>query len=138
MSTRLIQILLIQDNPTDGLPIVQACQAEPHHSLQAVEDNEAALAYLRRQGMFSDAPRPDLVLLDLKTPQKDGRQVLREMRAQADLKDIPVIILTDADTEDTHFKTYAGYANAYICKPLNPADFTTLLRGALRLWLDTA
>jgi two-component system, chemotaxis family, response regulator Rcp1 len=138
MSTRPVQILLVEDNPRDALPIVQALHCELHHYLEAVEDNEEALAYLRRQGRFSDAPRPDLVLLDLKPPQKDGRCVLREIRAQADLKDIPVIILTDADTQDTQFKTYAGYANAYIGKPLNPADFATLLGDALKLWLDTA
>ncbi len=92
----------------------------------------------RLQLEFAQHISPDLVLLDLTLPQKDGKQMLQEMRADAELKAVPVVVRTGSDTKDTQFRTYVGYANAYIRKPLNPTDFTTILRSALNYWLHTA
>ncbi len=116
MVLKYFHILLVEDDPTDSLFVIRAVGEKPYQSLQAVEDGVQALNYLYRLGTYVDAPRPDLILLDIKLPQQDGSAVLREMRADASLKSIPVIILTSANTEEQCFRQYAGCANGYLRK----------------------
>src|SRR5215210_6843395 len=136
MTTKPIQILLITDIPGNALFIKQALQDQRYH-LNAVADGQEAVAYLRRQDSWAKTPRPDLILLDLQRPRTDGRPILIALQADVTLKSVPVIILTSAETEDDSFRSYAGRANAYLPKPLSPADFTRLMNGALKFWLPT-
>ncbi len=130
-------ILLVEDDPRDSLFVARAVGEEPRQSLQAVEDGIEALDYLYRLGIYADAPRPDLILLDLKLPRKDGSAVLMEIRADAKLKSVPVIILTSANTEAERFRQYAGCANGYIRKSTDLGAFTRLLQSTLDFWRDS-
>ncbi len=130
-------ILLVEDDPRDSLFVTRAVGEKRHQSLQAVEDGIEALDYLYRLGIYADAPRPDLILLDIKLPRKDGSAVLMELRADANLKSIPVIILTSANTEAERFRQYAGCANGYICKSTDLGEFSRILQGILAFWRDS-
>jgi CheY-like chemotaxis protein len=131
----LAEILLVEDNPSDVLLTqiaMRECKMANH--LQVVVDGEQALAYLRRQGRYDDAPRPDLVLLDLNLPRVDGREVLREIKADPELRSIPVVVLTTSDAERDVFQSYDLHANAYITKPVDMDQFVRIVRGLDDFW----
>ena len=131
----LVEILLVEDNPSDVL-LTQIAMKECKiaNRLNVSNDGEAALAYLRRQGAHAEAARPDLVLLDLNLPKMDGRELLREMKSDASLRTIPVVVLTTSDAETDVIRSYDLHANAYITKPLDMEQFIRVVRGIDDFW----
>jgi CheY-like chemotaxis protein len=131
----LAEILLVEDNPSDVL-LTQIAMRECKmvNRLQVVSDGEQALSYLRRQGRFGDAIRPDLVLLDLNLPRLDGRDVLREIKDDPELRSIPVVVLTTSDAERDVIQSYHLHANAYITKPVDMDQFVKIVRGLDDFW----
>jgi CheY-like chemotaxis protein len=125
----MIQILLVEDDPGDVLITREAfAENKVRNKLDVVSDGEAAMAYLRRQGDFAAAPRPDLVLLDLNLPRRDGHEVLAEIKSDPDLQRIPVVILTTSDAEEDILRSYNLHANAYVTKPVDFERFLTVVR----------
>jgi two-component system, chemotaxis family, response regulator Rcp1 len=106
------------------------------HELHVARDGVEAIAFLHRQEAFQKAPRPDLILLDLNLPRKDGREVLGEIKADPDLRSIPVIILTSSQTEEDILKTYDLHANGYIVKPVNLEQFFMVIRQIKEFWMS--
>lgn len=131
-----IVILLVEDNPGDADLARDALETSKiSNALHVVSDGEAALAFLRRQGRYADVPRPDLILLDLNLPRKDGREVLAEVKADADLKCIPVVVLTTSRDEQDVLKAYNLHANCYITKPIDLHQFLKVIRSIEEFWL---
>lgn len=131
-----ITILLVEDNPGDVDLAREALEnSKMHNELLVVGDGEAAMAFLRRTGKYADAPRPDLVLLDLNLPKKDGREVLAEIKADPDLKRIPVVILTISKDEEDILRTYNLHANCFITKPIDLHQFIKVVRSIEEFWL---
>jgi CheY-like chemotaxis protein len=132
-----IEILLVEDNPGDARLAIEALKdGKISNRLTVVEDGTAALQYLRHEGKYRDAERPDLILLDLNLPGKNGREVLREMKADSDLRAIPVVILTTSSAEVDVLKSYDLYANCYIVKPVDLMQFVNVVRGIEDFWLS--
>ncbi len=132
-----INILLVEDSPTDRLMAVEALQnARLRNTLNVVENGEEAMAYLRRQGKYCEAERPDLILLDLNMPKKDGREVLAELKIDPSLKYIPVIILTTSAADEDVLKAYGHHANSYITKPINFPRFAQAVSTMGTYWLE--
>jgi CheY-like chemotaxis protein len=126
---RPIEILLVEDDPGDILITTEALeQSKLANNLHTVENGEEAVAFLRREGQFADAVRPDLVLLDLNLPRRDGREVLAEIKADPDLRRIPVVVLTTSSAEEDVLRSYDLHANAYITKPVDFANFVNVVR----------
>ena len=135
-NVRPVQILLVEDNPGDvGLTIEALKEAKVLNKLTVVKDGIEALSLLRRQGQHTHAARPDLILLDLNLPKKDGREVLAEIKADDNLKRIPVIILTTSENEQDVVKSYNLYANCYITKPLDLDRFIKVVKSIEDFWL---
>ena len=135
-NVRPVQILLVEDNPGDvGLTIEALKEAKVHNKLTVVKDGIEALSLLRRQGQHARATRPDLILLDLNLPKKDGREVLAAIKADDNLKHIPVIILTTSESEQDVLKSYNLHANCYIVKPLDLDRFITVVKSIEDFWL---
>jgi two-component system, chemotaxis family, response regulator Rcp1 len=133
---RPVQILLVEDNPGDVRLTMEALkEAKVVNKLTVVKDGIEALSLLRREGPHADAARPDLILLDLNLPRKDGREVLAEIKADDDLKRIPVVILTTSQDEQDVLKTYNLYANCYITKPVDLDQFITVVKSIEDFWL---
>ncbi len=133
---RLIEILLVEDNPGDVRLTREALKdGKVLNKLSVVEDGAEAMAFLRREGKYTDAPRPDLILLDLNLPKKDGRQVLAEIKVDQNLKRIPVVILTTSKSEEDILKTYDQHANCYITKPVDLEQFLTVVKSVQHFWL---
>jgi CheY-like chemotaxis protein len=131
-----VEILLVEDNPGDVRLAVEALKdAKVHNNLSAVTDGEEALAFLRREGKYADSPRPDLILLDLNLPRKDGREVLSEIKRDSSLKRIPVVILTTSQAEEDILKAYNLNANCYIAKPVDLDQFIRVVRSIENFWL---
>jgi CheY-like chemotaxis protein len=134
-----IDILLVEDNPADVRLAVEALRAaHVENRLQVAPDGVDALARLRRQGRYADAPRPHLVLLDLNLPRMNGREVLAEMKRDADLASIPVVVLTTSTAEEDVTGTYALHANAYVVKPVEFSGFIEVMRAIETFWLEVA
>ena len=132
-----IEILLVEDNPGDAdLAREALADSKLNNNLSVVMDGEEAMAYLRRDGKYADAPRPDLVLLDLNLPKKDGREVLAEIKADGDLKRIPVVILTTSRAEEDVLKSYNLHANCYITKPIDLNQFLKVVKSIEDFWLS--
>ncbi|HTB06301.1 MAG TPA: response regulator [Bacteroidia bacterium] len=131
-----INILLVEDNPAD-IRLTQEVFKEGRikNLLNIAMDGEEALKYLRKQDKHLNAETPDLVLLDLNLPKKDGREVLAEIKADASLKMLPVIILTTSAAEQDIMNTYANHANCYIMKPVDLAQFINVVRSIEEFWL---
>jgi CheY-like chemotaxis protein len=126
---RPIEVLLVEDDPGDVLLIREAFDFNKvHNNLNVVNDGEQALAYLKNQGRYAGANRPDLVLLDLTLPRKDGREVLAEVKADEDLRTIPVVVLTTSEAEEDVLKSYQLHANAYVTKPVDFERFVAIVR----------
>lgn len=124
-----IEVLLVEDDPGDVLMTREAF--EDHklgNRLQVVSDGEEALAYLRREGRFADAVRPDLVLLDLNLPRRDGREVLAEIKKDPNLQHIPVVVLTTSSLHEDILRSYELHANAYVTKPVDFDKFIEVVR----------
>ena len=133
---RPVQILLVEDNPGDVRLTIEALkEAKVFNKLTVVKDGIEALSLLRRQGQHARAARPDLILLDLNLPKKDGREVLAEIKADNNLKHIPVVILTTSQDEQDVFKSYNLYANCYITKPVDLDQFITVVKSIEDFWL---
>jgi CheY-like chemotaxis protein len=133
---KAIEILLVEDNPGDVRLTVEALkEGKVLNHLSVAMDGTEALAFLRREGPYANAPRPDLVLLDLNLPKKDGREVLAEIKQDADLKRIPVVILTTSKAEQDILKTYDLHANCFITKPVDLDQFITVVKSVEDFWL---
>lgn len=132
---RRAEILLVEDNPGDQILTVEALRegawANPPH---VVQDGEAALQFLHREGAFSHSPRPDLVILDLNLPKKDGREVLSEMKADPRLQRIPVVVLTSSSSKEDQTRTAALGADCFLTKPSELDAFFSVVRGIERFW----
>jgi CheY-like chemotaxis protein len=132
-----VEILLIEDNPGDVRLTMEALDdGKFNNNLSVVEDGEEALAYLWKKGRYVKATRPDLILLDLNLPKKDGRQVLEEIKADNDLKRIPVVILTTSRAEEDIYKAYNYNANCYITKPIGFDEFIKVVKSIEDFWLS--
>lgn len=133
---RAIEILLVEDSPSDAnLTIREFSKAKIANNLHWVEDGETAMNYLRQQGEFADAPRPDLILLDLNLPGMDGREVLEEVKSDTDLKRIPVVILTTSNDEQDVLRSYNLNANCYVTKPIDIEQFINVVQLIKDFWL---
>ncbi len=131
-----IEILLVEDNPADVRLTQEALLEEKiHNNLNVVNDGVEAMEYLRRQGAYADAMRPDLILLDLNLPRKDGREVLSEIKSDKSLRCIPVVVLTVSNAEADILKTYNLHANCYITKPLDLEQFSKVVKSIQDFWL---
>ena len=136
-SAKPIDILLVEDNMGDVYIVTQCLLRSPIvHRLHRVEDGEEATAFLNQNNdKYADAPRPDLILLDLNLPRKDGRELLAEIKADPGLKMIPVIILTGSSAPSDIVNSYQLYANSYIVKPSKLDDFKEMIRSIESFWL---
>jgi two-component system, chemotaxis family, response regulator Rcp1 len=131
-----IEILLVEDNPGDVRLTQEVLrEGKMRNTLRVAGDGEEAMAVLRRQGPHADAPRPDVILLDLNLPKKDGRQVLAEIKTDPDLHRIPVVILTTSKAEEDVLKSYDLNANCYITKPVDLDQFIQVVRTIENFWL---
>jgi chemotaxis family two-component system response regulator Rcp1 len=135
-SSKTIEILLVEDNPADIRLAQEAFKdAKVCNILHTVGDGVEAMAFLRRQGKYAEVARPDLILLDLNLPKKDGREVLAEIKTDERLKLIPVVILTVSKDEEDILKTYNLHANCYITKPIDFEQFMKVVKGIEEFWL---
>ena len=133
---RPINILLVEDNPGDVRLTLEAFKdGKVHNKMSVVEDGMEAMAFLRREGKYIDAVRPDLILLDLNLPKKDGREVLAEIKQDQKLRSIPVVVLTTSDAESDIAKTYNLHANCYITKPVDLEQFIAVVKYIDYFWL---
>jgi chemotaxis family two-component system response regulator Rcp1 len=132
MKTTPIEILLVEDNPADVRLTQEALrEGKVKNNLSVARDGEEALAFLRREG----APRPDLILLDLNLPRRDGREVLKEIKDDPQLRMIPVVVLTTSAAEGDILKSYSLHANCYITKPVDLDQFITVVKSIDDFWL---
>lgn len=132
-----VEILLVEDNPGDIRLIEENLKEfKVGNNLHVVKDGEEAMAFLLKKGKYREAPRPDLVLLDLNLPKKDGREVLEEIRADKDLSTLPVVILTSSKAEEDIAKAYKLHANCYITKPVGLAQFVRIVKTIEDFWLS--
>ena len=133
---RTVEILLVEDNPGDVRLTREALKdGKIRNHLSVATDGEEAMRFLRREGIHADAPRPDLIMLDLNLPRKDGRQVLAEIKNDADLKRIPVVVLTTSEAEQDVLRSYDLHANCYITKPVDFEQFIRVVRTIEDFWL---
>ncbi len=137
MVTKPIEVLLVEDDPCD-VELTEECMkdAKVLVSLNVVDDGVKALAYLRKQGRYAAAKRPDLILLDLNLPKKDGREVLSEVKNDENLKSIPVVILTTSSTDEDVLNTYGLGANSYITKPAGFDQFVKVVKSIENFWFS--
>jgi chemotaxis family two-component system response regulator Rcp1 len=130
-----IEVLLVEDNPGDVRLTREALkEGKVRNNLSVARDGVEALAFLRREGEHAAAPRPDVILLDLNLPRKDGREVLEEIKADPSLRSIPVVILTSSEAERDIVQAYALHANCYITKPVDLDQFITVVKSIEDFW----
>jgi chemotaxis family two-component system response regulator Rcp1 len=133
-----VDILLVEDSPSDQLLAREAlAEAAVANRLHIVSDGIEAMAFLRRQGCHHAAPRPDLILLDLNLPRKDGREVLAEIKSSEELRRIPVVVLTTSESEQDVRHAYALHANCYVSKPVDFEAFKRVIRSIEEFWFRT-
>jgi chemotaxis family two-component system response regulator Rcp1 len=132
-----IEVLLVEDSPGDVRLTQEAFKdAKMHVNLRVAPDGAEAMAFLKREGSYADAPRPDLILLDLNLPRKDGREVLAEIKEDPSLKSIPVVILTTSKSDEDILKSYRLHANCYISKPVDLEGFLKVVQSIDNFWLS--
>jgi CheY-like chemotaxis protein len=132
-----VEILLAEDNPGDVKLTKKALeQGKLVNNLHVVTDGVETMAYLRNEGEYADTPRPDLILLDLNMPRKGGKEVLQELKADDDLKRIPVVVLTSSDAEEDVVRSYELHANAYLTKPVDFDGFLEVIDTLEEFWLE--
>jgi CheY-like chemotaxis protein len=133
---KMIEILLVEDSPGDvGLTIEALKEAKINNRLHVVEDGVKAMEFLHKTGEFKDSPRPDLILLDLNLPRKNGREVLHEIKEDKSLRRIPVVILTTSRSDEDIFRAYDLHANCYISKPVDFEKFMDVVKSIEDFWL---
>ncbi len=133
---RPIEVLLVEDSPSDvKLTLTILGQAKMANRVNHVEDGVEAMEFLRRQGTYENAPRPDLILLDLNLPRKDGREVLAELKNDPDLATIPVVVLTTSKAEQDVLRSYQLHANCYVTKPVDFTSFLDVVQSIEKFWL---
>jgi chemotaxis family two-component system response regulator Rcp1 len=136
MTVKPIEILLIEDSPGDVDLAREALEdTKIRNTLHVVSDGEEAMAFLHHRGKYADAPRPGLILLDLNLPRKDGREVLKEIKSNDNLKRIPVVILTISSEEEDVLRSYNLHANCYITKPIDLQQFLKVVKSIEEFWL---
>ncbi len=136
---RPVQILLVEDNPADARLTQEAIRdTEFHHSLHHAEDGEEAMEFLRMEGEYQDAPRPDLILLDLNLPGMDGREVLAEVKSDQSLGMIPVVVLTTSTAQQDLLYSYGLRANSYVNKPIDRVRFNSMIKSVLDYWVNVS
>ncbi len=137
MNSRTIEILLVEDNPGDARLTLEAFkEGRVLNNLTVMKDGVEALAYLRREGPYANVKQPDLILLDLNLPRKDGREVLSEIKADERLMKIPVIVLTTSAAEEDIARAYSRHANCYITKPVDLDQFLRVAQSIETFWLS--
>ena len=137
--TSSIDLLLVEDDPGDAMMTREALkEAKVVHQLHVVDNGEAAIAFLRQEGEYADAPRPDLIFLDLNLPRVDGREVLAFVKGDDSLRRIPLVILTTSDSEDDIARSYDLHANAYVTKPVDFESFLNAVRQVDDFFLTVA
>lgn len=130
-----IHILLVEDNPGDVRLTTEALkESKIYYTLSAVNSGEDALAFLRREGEYSNAQRPDIILLDLNLPGKGGQEVLQDIKTDGGLKTIPVVVMTSSSAEEDILKTYNLHANCYITKPMDFEQLAQIVRSLEDFW----
>ena len=133
---RPANFLLVEDNPGDVRLTQEALKSHKvQNNLHVVTDGEEAMAFLRKQGKYKDVPRPDIILLDLNLPKKDGREVLAEIKSDQNLKTIPVVIISSSEAEQDIIKSYDLNANCYVTKPVNFDQFIKVVQSINEFWL---
>jgi len=133
---RPAEILLVEDSPGDVRLMQEALkEGKVANRVSVVGDGLEAMAFLRREGDYADVPRPDLILLDLNLPKMDGREVLAELKADGDLRRIPVVVLTTSRAEEDVLRAYNLHANCYVTKPVDLARFLELVKNIEQYWL---
>jgi two-component system, chemotaxis family, response regulator Rcp1 len=132
-----VEILLVEDNPGD-VELTRAAlrRGKVRNTLHVAEDGEEAMAFLRREGAWRDAPRPDVILLDLNLPRMDGREVLEAVKQDPELRAIPVVVLTTSSGEEDIIRSYNLHANCYITKPVDLDRFIDVVRSIEDFWLS--
>ncbi len=134
---RLVEILLVEDNPGDVRLTKEAMkEGTIRNNLSVASDGVEAMAFLRREGKHADAPRPDVVLLDLNLPKKDGRSVLKEIKEDPNLRRIPVVILTSSKADEDVLNSYDLHANCYVTKPGDLEQFIEVVKSVEDFWLQ--
>lgn len=137
MKNDAIKILLVEDNPGDVRLTLEAFkEGKVNNKISVVNDGVEALAFLRKEGEYADVFRPDVILLDLNLPKKDGYEVLAEIKQDPELKRIPVVILTTSEAERDILQTYYMHANCYITKPVDLDQFITVIKSIETFWLN--
>jgi len=130
-----IEVLLVEDSPDDADLTMDALRnGRVRNRITHVEDGVQAMAFLRREGKYADAPRPDLILLDLNLPRKSGREVLAEVKQDPDLRRIPVVIMTSSDDEKDILAAYNLYVNCYVTKPVDLDQFIGVVKSIEQFW----
>jgi CheY-like chemotaxis protein len=131
-----VEILMVEDNPGDARLTAEALkEGRVLNHMTVVPDGVEAMAYLRRQGKYEDAPHPDLILLDLNLPKKDGREVLAEIKGDPALRRIPVVVLTTSQAEQDIIRSYELHANCYVTKPVDLDQFISVVKSVEDFWL---
>jgi CheY-like chemotaxis protein len=131
-----VEILLVEDNPGDSDLIIEFLdETRVTNHVSVARDGEEAMDFLRRRGRFAGAARPDLILLDLNLPRKDGREVLAEIKADPQLASIPVVVLTSSNAESDIAKSYSLKANCYVIKPVDLGQFMAVVKSIENFWL---
>jgi two-component system, chemotaxis family, response regulator Rcp1 len=131
-----IDILLVEDNPGDERLTREALkEGKVYSNLHWVKDGVEAMQFLRREGKYGSAPRPEIILLDLNLPRKDGREVLQEIKADDELRRIPVVVLTTSKAEEDVLRTYNLHANCYVTKPVDLEKFIVVVKSIDVFWL---
>ena len=134
-NTEPIEILLVEDNPGDARLAVEALKdSQVRNNLYHVKDGVEAMDFLNRRGSYADVPVPDLILLDLNLPRKDGREVLEEIKEDPELKLVPVVVLTTSEAERDLVRTYDLHANAYVVKPIDLDRFVEVVQAIEDFW----
>jgi two-component system, chemotaxis family, response regulator Rcp1 len=135
-SLQTLQILLVEDSPSDAkLTAKTFKKAKILNNLHIVEDGVEAISFLRQEGIYADKPRPDIILLDLNLPRKDGREVLEEIKSDPNLSIIPVVVLTTSEDEKDILKSYQMHANCYLTKPVSFKEFMDMITKIEDFWL---
>ena len=136
MRFKAVEILLAEDNPGDARLTIEGFKdAKVKNNITVVEDGKEALAYLRQEGPYANVARPDLILLDLNMPKKDGREVLAEIKADEELRRIPVLVFTVSSAEKDILEAYNLQASAFITKPIDLDEFITVVKSLEEFWL---
>lgn len=132
----VVNILLVEDNPADARLIEEVFKdTNVNNRIHVAKDGVEAMDFLNKENKYSDAPKPDIILLDLNLPRKDGREVLREVKSDEDLKSIPIVILTTSSAKEDVIKTYRNHANCYITKPVDFDQFLKVINAIEDFWL---